>query len=191
MASFFKNLKLFLWLTFLTGVVYPLIVTLIAQITMPQKANGNFITIGGKIIGAERIAQKFEDPKYFWPRPSATNYSAMPSGGSNLGPISLKLKQQIKERKNHLIESNPLKIDQPVPIELLFASGSGLDPDISIAAAEYQIERIIKARNWPSNAHKTIIDIINTHTKGRSHPLFTSRYVNVLRLNITLDELKF
>jgi len=190
MTQMIKNLKLFLWLTFITGIVYPLTITLIAQVLMPQKANGNFIEINGKIVGADRIAQKFTDAKYFWPRPSATNYSAMPSGGSNLGPTSEKLKHQIEERKAHLLLANQANPEQAVPTELLFASGSGLDPDISLAAAEYQIPRIIQARNWPQEANKAIKDIINVNTRGRSYPLFSQRYVNVLRLNIALDELK-
>lgn len=191
MTQTMKNLKLFLWLTFLTGIIYPLTITLIAQLTMSQKANGNFITIDGKIIGADRIAQKFEDPKYFWPRPSATNYSAMPSGASNLGPTSAKLKQQIEERKARLAKTNPSKDEQSIPVELLFASGSGLDPDISVGAAEYQMPRIIEARKWPAEANKAIMDIINANLKGRSYPLFSPRYVNVLRLNIALDLLTF
>lgn len=166
-------LKMFLFMTLLTGAIYPLLLTLVAQVTMPLKANGSLVHKDDKIAGSVLIAQKFSDTKYFWPRPSAIEYQPIPSGGSNLGPTSLKLKEKIKERKKYYGEN--------APADLLYASGSGLDPHISLQAAYFQLDRIAKARSISSEKLKEIVD---SHVEGK---LFKHKYVNVLILNQVLD----
>ncbi|MBA3958599.1 MAG: potassium-transporting ATPase subunit KdpC [Parachlamydiaceae bacterium] len=177
MLTLWQSLRMFLWMTLLTGIIYPLIVTLIAQVTMPQNANGSLVIQNDKIIGSSLIAQNFESNRYFWPRPSAVNHNPLPSGGSNLSPTSLKLKQQVESRKERLNGSSPI----PIPSELLFASGSGLDPHISMETAYFQIERILKERaNYTVETLKTLID---DNIEG----YFGIYYVNVLHLNLLLD----
>jgi K+-transporting ATPase ATPase C chain len=166
-------LKMFVFMTILTGAIYPLLLTFIAQVTMPLNANGSLVYMDNKIAGSALIAQKFSDTKYFWPRPSAIEYQPIPSGGSNLGPTSLKLKEIVKEREKNLGES--------APADLLYASGSGLDPHISLQAAYFQIDRIAKARSISSEKLKELVD---SHVEGK---LFRHKYVNVLILNQMLD----
>jgi K+-transporting ATPase ATPase C chain len=167
-------LKMFLFMTLLTGAIYPLLLTFVAQIAIPLNANGSLVYKDNKIAGSALIAQKFSDAKYFWPRPSAIEYQPIPSGGSNLGPTSLKLKEKVKEREKFYGEN--------APAELLYASGSGLDPHISLQTAYFQIDRIAKARSISSEKLKEIVD---SHVEGK---LFKHKYVNVLILNQVLDD---
>ena len=179
------NLRLFLWMTFITGIIYPLFITLIAQLAIKQKADGGILFSQEKAVGAVLIAQKFESEKYFWPRPSAINYNPLPSGGSNLGPISRTLQKAVNERKEKLLKvhgGDPARI----PPELLFASGSGLDPHISPYAAYYQLDRVAKARG----VDRTKIEsLIQTKTVKRDFGFLGEAYVNVLLLNIALDDM--
>jgi K+-transporting ATPase ATPase C chain len=174
-----RNLKMFLWLTLLTGIIYPLAILFVAQVGFKSKADGNIIFHKGKEVGAKLIGQKFENPKYFWGRPSAVDYNPLPSGGSNLGPISAKLKALVSERKEKLSKTDPTA---RVPSELLFASGSGLDPHITPQAALFQVERIRKARNLPDK--KSLTNLIEKMTITA---LLGPSYVNVLELNLALD----
>jgi potassium-transporting ATPase KdpC subunit len=183
-----KSLRMLLWLTFVTGIVYPLLITGIAQLTMKQQADGDMIYAKGKIIGATLIAQKFENEKYFQGRPSAVDYNPLPSGGSNLSLTSTVLKKAVDERRA-AIEKWAGK-GTAIPSELLFASGSGLDPHISPAAAHFQMKKIIKARGWDEKkAVDRLSKLIQQMTEKRLFGFLGEPRVNVLKLNIAVDEL--
>ena len=173
-------------LTLVTGVVYPLLATGLAQLLFPHAANGSLIERDGKTVGSELIGQAFSDPKYFWSRPSATapfpdNSAA--SSGSNLGPTNPALADAIKQRVEALRVADPGNT-APVPVDLVTASGSGLDPHISPAAAEYQVERVARVRGVPTtDIRKRIVDA----TEGRTFGILGEPRVNVLRLNLALD----
>lgn len=163
-------------MSILTGILYPLFITFGAKFTMADKANGSLIVKDNKVIGSTLIAQNFSSNSYFWPRPSANDYNGLKSGGSNLGPTSKRLQNQIKEREQ--------KIGPKAPAELLYASGSGLDPHISRKAAYFQIERIAKERGISSEKLKEIID---AHVFEDRISRLGLHYVNVLILNLVLD----
>jgi len=186
MNTVWNNFKMFLWLTLITGVIYPLFITGIAQLTMKKNAEGDFLSSNGKIIGSTLIAQKFESDKYFWSRPSAVDYNPLPSGGSNLGPTSMALKKAVEERKEKNSKANQVDKNN-IPSELLFASGSGLDPHISISAAYFQIDRVAKARNIE---RKKIEQLVDHMTIKRRLGFLGEPHVNVLLLNLSLDELQ-
>lgn len=176
----------FLLLTLLTGIAYPLLVTGISQLTMSGKANGSLIVKGGKPVGSSLIGQSFADPKYFWGRPSATGpvpNNAAASSGSNLGPTNPALMDAVKGRVQALRDADPGNT-QPAPVDLVTASGSGLDPHISPAAAEYQLARVARVRNLkPDTLRKLVAD----HTEGRQLDILGEPRVNVLELNLALD----
>lgn len=184
--NFLSNLKTFLLLAFLTGIIYPLVITVFAQVVFHKKANGDFIEEDGKIIGSRLIAQKFESNKYFWPRPSAVDYNPLPSGGSNLAPTSAKLKNLVLQRQSKFKEGQ-----SGIPSELLFASGSGLDPHISLSTAYFQIDRIAEARKFDSQATKVLADLIEKHTIYPFFGIMGNPYVNVLTLNFELDKISY
>lgn len=170
-------IKLFAFMTLLTGVAYPLLIATIAQLAMPSLANGSLLHTKGRVVGSSLIAQKTTDDGYFWPRPSAIDYNPIaPSGGSNLGPTSRKLKDEVAERKNRL--------GHQAPAELLYASGSGLDPHISLEAAYFQIARIAKAR---SITEKELKNLIDHSAEGGLFGIGGKRYINVLKLNEKLS----
>lgn len=183
--KFWNNVRMFLWMTFLTGILYPLLITVIAQATMKQKADGNFLSVKDTRVGAASIAQKFESDQYFWPRPSAIDYSPLPSGGSNLGPTSAELKKIVADRREKISKAHQ-DAKENIPVELLFASGSGLDPHISIAAADFQIERVAKARGVDNKDIKALIDRM---VIPQGFGFLGEACVNVLMLNMALDEL--
>jgi potassium-transporting ATPase KdpC subunit len=170
--------------TILLGVVYPLIVTGLAQLTMRNKADGQLIVRDGHVVGSAIIGQGFTSPGYFHGRPSAAGngYDATSSGGSNLGPTNQKLIDRIKADVETDQKMNPGK---PVPIDLVTASGSGLDPDISPAAALYQVPRVAAARNLPAS---TVEALVQSHIEGRQFGILGDERVNVLKLNLALDE---
>lgn len=178
----------FLLLTLLTGIAYPLLVTGISQVAMPTQANGSLIVVGGKPAGSELIGQSFSDPKYFWSRPSATGpmlNNASASSGSNLGPTNPALMDAVKARVQALRDADPGN-SLPVPVDLVTASASGLDPHISPAAAEYQLARVARVRNLnPETLHKLVAE----HTEGRQFGILGEPRVNVLELNLALDAL--
>ncbi len=172
------SIALFLVMTLLTGVVYPLLITLTAQLTMPYLANGSLLQKGEKTVGSLLIAQHTTGDRYFHPRPSAIDYDPLkPSGGSNWGPTSRKLKEAVEERKK--------TAGSHAPPELLYASGSGLDPHISLQAAYFQIPRVAKTRGVDEKSLKEWIDAL---AEDRQLQIFGSPYVNVLLLNHTLDQ---
>jgi potassium-transporting ATPase KdpC subunit len=179
----------FLLLTLLTGIAYPLLVTGISQVTMPKQANGSLIVEEGKPVGSSLIGQSFFSPKYFWGRLSATGpvpYNAGASGGSNLGPTNPALLDAVKARVQALRDADPGN-QHPVPVDLVTASGSGLDPHISPAAAEYQLARVARVRNLDPDA---VRKLIAEHTEGRQFDILGEPRVNVLELNLALDALR-
>lgn len=179
-------LMMLLILTILTGVMYPLAVTGLAQLLFPTQANGSLMTRDGKVIGSELIGQYFDEPQYFWGRPSATApypYNAAASSGSNLGPTNPVLIEAVKTRVAALRAADPGN-EAPVPVDLVTTSGSGLDPHISPAAALYQAHRVARVRGVQESQVK---DLVALHTEGRQFGLLGEPRVNVLKLNLALD----
>lgn len=169
--------------TVLLGLIYPIVVVGVARI-WPDKANGQLISRNGVVVGSRILAQPFTGPQYFHPRPSAagTNgYDATSSGGTNWGPTNQKLMDRVKGDVATLQAENPGK---PIPVDLVTASGSGLDPDITPAAAEFQVPRIAKARGATTDA---VLNLVREHTQGRQFGFFGEPRVNVLELNLALD----
>jgi potassium-transporting ATPase KdpC subunit len=176
-------------MTVLTGVIYPLLITGIAQVVFPHQANGSLIHEDDKIVGSTLIGQPFDDAKYFWSRPSATGpfpYNAAASSGSNLGPIEPNLTAAFKARVDALKLADPGN-EKPVPVDLITASSSGLDPEISPAAADYQVSRVAKARGLQENR---VRDLVAKHTTLRTFNLLGEDRVNVVTLNLELDKIK-
>jgi len=179
-------LSVFVLLTLVTGLAYPLLVTGLAQLLFPHAANGSVVAVDGKAVGSSLIGQSFSSPKYFWGRPSAT--APMPdnglaSGGSNLGSNNPALLDAVKARVDALRAADPGNA-LPVPVDLVTASGSGLDPEISLAAAQYQAQRIARARAWPIARVQAVIEL------SARHPwlgVIGEPRVNVLALNLALD----
>jgi len=171
--------------TILLGVIYPLLITALAQVLFKDKANGQLITRNGEAIGSHIIAQPFTSAKYFHPRPSAAGngYDAANSGGTNFASTNQKLIDRIQADAKSLHEENP---SQPIPVDLLTTSASGLDPEISPAAAEFQVARVARARGLPES---TVRDLVQKHTDQRDLGLLGEARVNVLELNLALDDL--
>ncbi len=184
---FWTACKIFLTMTLLTGCIYPLIVTGLAQLLMPHQANGKTIVIDGQVRGYELIGQSFKEDKYFWARPSQSNYNPLHSGGSNLGPTSKKLQQLVQERAQHLKQAHQSS-QSSLPTNLLYASNSGLDPHISPQAAYFQIKRVSRARHLNPDQEQELLIAIYHMREGRQLGLLGPRYVNILKLNQLLDE---
>ena len=179
-------ITLFVLLTAITGVAYPLFITAIAQTAFPEEANGSLIVKDGKQVGSQLIGQSFTDPGYFWGRPSATAptpYNGTASGGSNLGPLNPALNEAVKGQIDALKTADP-ENTQAIPADLVTASASGLDPHISPAAADYQIERIARARQLDPAQVKSLVA---RYTEDRQWGIFGAPRVNVLALNLALD----
>lgn len=190
MKSFIIALKTFMIFTLLTGVVYPLLVTGLSQVMFPGKANGSLIKSGNKIVGSELIGQQFDSMKYFSSRPSANNYNPLPSGASNFGLTSAKLKNLVYHRKSQFLVDNHLDSLTMVPSEMLFASASGLDPHISPEAANLQVERIAKARHFNSEQKLNLKQLIKDQTETPQLLCLGEERVNVLLLNLKVDKIK-
>jgi len=190
MKTVLISLKIFLFFTVLTGIVYPLFVTGVAQLAFPSKANGSLIVKDNKTIGSELIGQQFDSTIYFSSRPSAVSYNPLPSGGSNFGLTNIKLKNQITERRHHFIAFNQLDRLAVIPSEMLFASASGLDPHISPKAALLQLERIAKVRNLDNGQKQRLLQCINEQTEKPTFMFLGGERINVLLLNLKLDEIK-
>jgi potassium-transporting ATPase KdpC subunit len=181
-------IKMTLVLTVLTGIIYPALITVVSGEIFPYQAQGSLITRDGHVVGSALIGQNFNAPGYFHPRPSAAGngYDPTSSGGSNLGPTNKTLVDTVKQRLNAVLEQNPGTSAGDVPISQITASGSGLDPEISIAGAQMQVARVAKARGMSDPA---VLDLINAHIRPRWAGLIGEPGVNVLELNLALDRL--
>jgi K+-transporting ATPase KdpC subunit len=174
-------------LTVITGVIYPLVVTSIAQIAFSHQANGSLIiNKDGQAVGSELIGQQFDDPRYFWGRPSAANYNAADSSGSNYGPLNPALMDVVQARITALKAADPDNT-LSIPVDLVTASGSGLDPHISVASALYQVHRVATARGLDE---AQVIVLVDQYTEGRQFGFLGEPRVNVLLLNLALDEIQ-
>lgn len=182
-------LTLLVLLTVVTGIAYPLVVTGLAKVMFPHQADGSLIIADGKPVGSQLIGQPFSDPRYFWGRPSATSpqpYDDLSSGGSNLGPLDPALTDAVKARIAALRAADPAN-HAPIPVDLVTASASGLDPDISAAAAYYQADRIARIRHLRPDRLRALIA---GHATGRLLGVIGEPRVNVLELNRALDNLR-
>lgn len=182
-------IMMLLFLTLLTGLVYPLGITALAQLLFPHQANGSLIVRDGRVVGSSLIGQPFGSPKYFWGRPSATApfpYNAAASSGSNLGPTNEALVKAVQTRIDALKAADPDNATR-IPVDLVTTSGSGLDPHISPAAAEYQVRRVARARGLDE---ATLRQMVAQHTQGRQWGILGESRVNVLELNLALDAVK-
>lgn len=176
-----QSLRLLVWMTILTGLIYPVLITFIAYFVFHDQATGSLLYVDGKPRGSRLISQKFSSDRYFWPRPSAVDFNSFSSGGSNLGPISNDLKQQVENRSLLLSKNNGF---DPIPLDLLFASGSGLDPHISPEAAYYQLNRVANARSIKPEKMR---DWIDSFIEKPTLRVMGTRRINVLLLNQFLD----
>jgi K+-transporting ATPase ATPase C chain len=179
---------LFLIMTAITGIAYPLVVTGIAQLVFPDQAGGSLVMKGGNAVGSWLIGQNFSDPKYFWSRPSATSpqpYNGTGSTASNLGPLNPAIMDGIKKNIDALHAADPSNTG-PVPVDLVTASGSGLDPELSLAGARYQVARVAQVRGLSQAAVQGLVD---SHARGKWLGLLGEPRVNVLELNMALDDL--
>jgi K+-transporting ATPase ATPase C chain len=173
----------------LTGLIYPVVITGVAQVIFHYQANGSLIKRNGRVVGSALIGQSFDDPEYFWGRPSATTlfpYNAAASHGSNLGPTNPALVETVQKRIEDLRADDP-QTTAPIPVDLVTSSGSGLDPDISVAAALYQVPRVARARGLSQAQVRLLVD---QHTEGRQLGFLGEPRVNVLELNLALDEFR-
>jgi K+-transporting ATPase ATPase C chain len=190
MKNLFRPLiVIFAVLTAVTGLAYPAVMTAVGQAAFHDQANGSLLEQNGKLVGSQLIGQQFDAPQYFWGRLSATSpmpYNAQGSSGSNLGPTNPALLDEVKGRLDAL-KAAGTDMSKPVPVDLVTSSGSGLDPEISPAAAAYQIERVAKARQLAPNDVQALID---RYTSGRQFGILGESRVNVLKLNLALDEMK-
>ncbi|WP_341312781.1 potassium-transporting ATPase subunit KdpC [Paraburkholderia sp. IMGN_8] len=190
MKNLFRPLiVIFAVLTAVTGLAYPAVMTVVGQAAFHDQANGSMLEQDGKVVGSKLIGQQFDAPQYFWGRLSATSpmpYNPQNSGGSNLGPTNPALTDEIKGRIDAL-KAAGTDMSKPVPVDLVTSSGSGLDPEISPAAAAYQIERVAKARKLAPNDVQALVE---RYTSGRQFGVLGEARVNVLQLNLALDQMK-
>lgn len=173
-------------ITLIGGVLYPVGVAAIGQLIWQNKSSGSLVKEDGMFVGSELIAQRFTKPEYFWSRPSASGFSALPSGATNLGPTSAKLAKQIKDRRIAISMANKV-LEADIPMDLLTSSGSGLDPHISAAAARLQVNRIALARRLDEKGKTTLVKLIDDHLEGRQWGILGEQRINVLSLNLGLD----
>jgi potassium-transporting ATPase KdpC subunit len=187
--NFLQSFKMLLVMAVLTGLIYPLLLVFISHLTMPWAAQGSIVLKNEKAIGSKLIGQQFTSKRYFWSRPSAVNYSTLPAGGSNLGPTSAKLQNIIQQRRIKIAQAHKIQDLSNVPIELVCASASGIDPHISLDTAYFQLARVAEARDLISEALKLeIVGIIQQSLDKPIGKIFGSPHVNVLMLNLALDE---
>ena len=184
MKLIIQSLLLTIVLTVLTGVVYPLVATGIAQVAFKEQANGSLLEKNGAVVGSEFLAQQFTGDKYFWPRPSAGSYATVPSGASNKGPTSVDLQKAVNDRAAAFRTAHKLPADATVPADMVYASGSGLDPHISPAAARIQVGRVAAARGVSEDSVKALVE---KFVEPPQWGFLGEARVNVLRLNLALD----
>jgi K+-transporting ATPase ATPase C chain len=190
MKIIFPCFRLFLTLMILTGIIYPLVVTGLAQLLFHHQAEGSLLVLNGHTVGSEWLSQKTESARYFWPRPSADDYATVASGASNLGPGSDALKKTIADRVAKLRAACGLPADAVVPDDLITASASGLDPEISPAAARLQIDRVASARNFSPEQKSELAALVESRIQGPQLGFLGETRVNVLLLNLATDQLK-
>ena len=190
MKIIFPCFRLFLVLTFLTGIVYPLTVTALAQVLFHAQAQGSILTVQGKAVGSALLSQKTESARYFWPRPSADDYGTVASGASNLGPGSAALKKANADRVSKLDAAFSLPADAKIPDDFVAASGSGLDPDISPEAARLQLDHVAQARGFSPEEKQELAALVQKQTQGPQLGFLGEPRVNVLLLNVALDRIK-
>jgi K+-transporting ATPase ATPase C chain len=186
MKLFIQSILLTIVFTVLTGVLYPLVITGIAQVAFHDQANGSLLERNGTVVGSELLAQQFTGDKYFWPRPSAGGYATVPSGASNLGPTSQALQSNVTANAAAFRTGNKLAADAPVPADMVFTSASGLDPHISPEAARLQVARVAAARGMGAEQVKALVE---KFVEGPQWGVFGEARVNVLQLNLALDDL--
>jgi potassium-transporting ATPase KdpC subunit len=189
MKTVIISLKIFLFLTILTGIIYPALITGIAQIVSPGNANGSLVYINNKAVGSELIGQTFDNTIYFSSRPSATGYNSLPSGGSNFGLTNSTLKKLFVERRKQFVDRNHTDSLSLIPAEMLFASASGLDPHISPEAALIQVNRISMQRHLNNDQIKMLLQKIKEMTENPQFFCLGEDRINVLLLNIELDKI--
>lgn len=187
---FITSFKMLGVMVLLLGVVYPFLVTLFAQVLFPAKANGSLIKVEGRIVGSEWIGQQIDTAIYFHSRPSAVNYNSLSSGGSNLGLTNQKLHQLVEERKIAFKRTNHLQPGTTIPSEMLFASGSGLDPHISPQAARLQVDRISQARGFSESQRRQLDRLVHQMTEAPQWGVLGCERINVLMLNLALDRIE-
>lgn len=173
--------------TVITGILYPLAVTLASQAVFPVQANGSLVTVDGTVVGSSLIGQSNTDSRYFWSRPSAISYNPLPSSGSNLGPTSQTLADTVAQRAADFRAGNNLADNATVPSDMLFASGSGLDPHISPAAARLQVERVAEVRGLEAGK---VAELVEQYIESPQFEVLGEARVNVLMLNLALDKLQ-
>lgn len=183
------SLKLLLYLTIITGIIYPVLMTIISNAVFPNKCAGSMIEGKEKVLGSELIGQSFDNAIYFSPRPSAISYNPVPSGGTNQGPTNALLKDSVEQRRKRYIETNFLPEGTHVPEDAIFASASGVDPHISVENATLQLNRIIKSRNFDENKQTELKELINRLIEKPQFGILGEERINVLKLNIQLDKL--
>ena len=188
MRILLQTLVCYLLLTLITGIIYPLAVTAVSLVFFPHQSKGSLMMKNGIPVGSALLAQPFKDSRYFWGRPSASDYSTVPSGSSNLGPISKKLKETVGEREQFWRSSHGLTQNSPVPVELLTASASGLDPHISLKAAEMQISRVARSRAMSEDSVRDAL--ISYIEPGPLGGILGVNRVNVFLLNLYLDKIQ-
>lgn len=189
MKTFIISLKIITIMTFITGIVYPLTITLLGQIIFPYQSNGSILYKDNLKIGSELISQSFESDKYFWSRPSCNNYNSSSSGASNMSFTNKQLKEKVNELRKNFIEKNFLDNNQEIPNEMIFCSGSGLDPHISIESVKLQIKRVCKSRSFDNYKKERLENIINKITEKPQLFILGNKKINVLKLNIELDKI--
>jgi potassium-transporting ATPase KdpC subunit len=183
-------LKFLLVMTILTGIIYPVLMTGMAQLIFPHKANGSLILENGKIIGSELIGQKFDSSVYFWSRPSAIGYNPIPSGASNFGPTSDRLNKQFHDKRTAFASANNIADTTSLPMEMISASASGLDPHISASAAYLQVNRIATSRHFNNKQKQELLKLVHEHTEATQFFFLGEERVNVLLLNLELNKIK-
>ncbi|RPI17164.1 MAG: potassium-transporting ATPase subunit KdpC [Ignavibacteriae bacterium] len=183
------SLKLLLYLTVITGIIYPVTMTLISGLIFPYQSKGSMIVSNEKIIGSEIIGQDFADNRYFTPRPSAISYNPLPTGASNQGPTNIILKDSVEKRKKKYIKVNGLSEDTHIPVDAVFASASGVDPHISVENVMLQSNKVANTRNFDENKRIKLRELINRLIEKPQFGIFGEQRINVLLLNIELDKI--
>ncbi|HTP79892.1 MAG TPA: potassium-transporting ATPase subunit KdpC [Bacteroidota bacterium] len=185
-----RSLRVLLTLTIVTGFLYPILIAVIARVVFPKRAEGSLLERDGVTVGSLFVAQKFESDRYFWPRPSAVDYNPLPSGATNFGPTSDTLRRVVEFRRAAFISRNQLGLTVTVPNDMLFSSGSGLDPEISPESAFLQVDRVARARHFDERQKSALRELVVRSVRSPQFRILGMARVNVLSLNLAIDALK-